>query len=923
MAAERFSLLLESTTRGTAEVEKLEKALVRVLDTAERTGKRVAESMKKTADSARQEAEGIKNAIANPLDAAGEAAENFILRFGKVGGVVAGVGVVLTGTAAAAVTLVAKVGGAADEMANFAERTGLTVNQVDRLQAMAKLADVNIGGLEAQSKVLAAALSDAGGSGDAARKALETLGVAAFDTKGRQRDLGGVMLEVFERLGDVKSQADRVSLAQQILGRGANEVLPLIRNYKELEEEVKRLGFGFDENLLAKLGQSSDEIDKLGLKWELLKRKLAEKAIGVVEIVTSVVNAAETAGAVSGTVSSSLPFAIGQHLRYGKEVALGLRDPANRGKYDLVGLSRPSAPTYAGAVATMDATIADQRARNEAATAYRSERSRTAEGQRQRLAEIETEIADADRKLIQSVDIETRKTLSDQMASLRRERAGIEAAIEAAKENEAARKKLAEQREAERLKRLERTDPQAAYYTNLNRGTALVNGLLGQLPDFRGVFMADMSGSEANEQERLAAYGAGLIASRQTSDARRLATLQQTIDLESRRIELIAGPGGELAAARQIAELRLGSLQQQIALGRDIADADLEAARIRKEFELQILDLKRQQREQGRNTFTSLFDAGVAGGQGLRSFFTSTALSIPRTIAGNLGAEFGGLTGRFSLGLGGLPGRLLAGTPFGADPLKQAGDIQLTAAQIQLDAAKIQAGAATGGIGGTFGGGVSSLSPFIFSATNRSSTPGLVVTDALGLTMPTLNTNGTVTAGSKMSGLTKGIGIGGLIAGGAFGAYSGFSAGGAQGILTGGSSLAGMTAGLLPLLGVSGPAAPLVALGGLALGGIAALLGDPKKRRAEGMQAEAERRRFDDPVGTAYTSDIYGRQLDYDYQGRTRSIVVNNYNTINAVDAPSFIDLVERNAVEVTSKITQTISGGNADDLVGVLKQAM
>jgi C4-type Zn-finger protein len=103
MAAERFSLLLESRTTGTAEVAKLEEALKRVSDIAERSSKKTeeaarksSESFRKANDSLKQQASDLKNVFTNPLGAAGEAAESFALKFGKIGVVTAGVSAGLT-----------------------------------------------------------------------------------------------------------------------------------------------------------------------------------------------------------------------------------------------------------------------------------------------------------------------------------------------------------------------------------------------------------------------------------------------------------------------------------------------------------------------------------------------------------------------------------------------------------------------------------------------------------------------------------------------------------------------------------------------------------------------------------------------------------------------------------------------------------
>ena len=89
---------------------------------------------------------------------------------------------------------------------------------------------------------------------------------------------GEVLIDVLQALGGVQDQAERVAIANSILGIGAKELLPLIRDYSELEREVTKLGFGMDEHLLKRLGQGSDEIDTLKMRWDLLVRHLLANA---------------------------------------------------------------------------------------------------------------------------------------------------------------------------------------------------------------------------------------------------------------------------------------------------------------------------------------------------------------------------------------------------------------------------------------------------------------------------------------------------------------------------------------------------------------------------------------------------------------------------------------------------------------------
>jgi hypothetical protein len=456
----------------------------------------------------------------------------------------------------------------------------------------------------------------------------------------------------------------------------------------------------------------------------------------------------------------------------------------------------------------------------------------------------------------------------------------------------------------------------AQRYAPLGLGTFQINGA-----EF------DAANSQASGLAQSAARGAGDQARIERDRNRELVAIRQSADFQARKVELLAGPGGEIAALRTATQLRIAGLEQEKTLTSDVFALEQQQGQLRLDYELRILELKKAQRNEGRTTATSLFDAAVSGGQGLRSFITSQALAIPRTIAGNLGGELGSLTGRLQIpGLSAtsLGGRLLSGTPFGVDPLKGSTDLNTEATVANTQ--QIAQLSATIGAGRTGSGFSSILSGGGLSATST-------ITDALGFEMPNISGNPVSPTGvvstpgaSRFSGATRAIGIGGALAAGAFGAYSGFSAGGAQGALTGTASIAGAAAAVLPLLSKSlALAGPIGMVAGAALGLAASLIGNPKEKRGKELAAEAESRRFTDPTGADYVQDLYGRGVGYDYRGNSRPVIINNtYNTkIDAVDAVSLGGLLQRYPDQVAAGVSNAIMSGNGDDMIGNMGMAL
>lgn len=414
---------------------------------------------------------------------------------------------------------------------------------------------------------------------------------------------------------------------------------------------------------------------------------------------------------------------------------------------------------------------------------------------------------------------------------------------------------------------------------------------------------AVQQGSEMMTPERLQAYGEGLL----NRDKQRLALIQQQVEFEAKKGQLLAGPGGEVAALERTVSLRLAAIDIMSQMTTQI-DVQAERTKILQDRELAILEIQQRRREAVRNATEQAFDAAVAGGAGISALVRSQGLGIGRTIAGNLGVQvFSGLSGKLAFpgqtntdGTPNFLGKLLANTPFAADPLKTATDRNTEATNLNTAALLGRVGGAGGGgIAGALsalpgvGGMLSGLPSYFptlsnvgpragvlpgYSGTAADSAVNRAVTEQLGVSTPV----------AESSNLGRNIGIvgAGLTAG--FGVYSGVKQGGLRGGLTATSSGLGGIASILALADVSGPAAPILAGAALGLGVVQMLLGDPKKKRDKQLDQMIEEARYNSNSPASYDLDMFGRGIDTDISGRARVVIVNQ--TVQAWDPSSFID---------------------------------
>jgi hypothetical protein len=428
------------------------------------------------------------------------------------------------------------------------------------------------------------------------------------------------------------------------------------------------------------------------------------------------------------------------------------------------------------------------------------------------------------------------------------------------------------------------------------------------------------------------AYAKGIFTSEDATRNRAKEAIKLELDYQTRKVELLAGPGGEIAAIRTATTLKLAALEKERALTEDQFAMDRERTRILQDGELRLLEIQKQREATRRQEGASIFDAITAGGGGITNYLKGFALGQGRTMFSNAYSMF--TTGtEGALGLtqnkDSTLGKIMQGTMFGAKPdaaalkMDLAGTKMDLASTKMLTAAGLMQRAAVGG--GAGGDGLASNSSSVFERTLSFLRPGAsgavsggydqnlaAAAVAAGggpfsssgpISLDDLS-NSTPSYGAPRTGMGAlgMVGAGAALAGGAFGAYSGFHAGGAQGALTGTASIAGSVGALLPMISSHlAMAGPIGMVAGMALGIAAMLMGNPKEKRAQELEREATYRHTLEPAGANYQTDIYGRGVDYNMHGTPRSSVTVNVQTL---DSASFL----QNQAKIGEAVRQALT---------------
>jgi len=430
---------------------------------------------------------------------------------------------------------------------------------------------------------------------------------------------------------------------------------------------------------------------------------------------------------------------------------------------------------------------------------------------------------------------------------------------------------------------------------------------------------------EANDKSLNEAYVTGIQDRTARADTKHLAALQAATDIQSRIIELNAGPNGEYEMAMKLSQLRLSSAEEEFKTTRDLLKLDQDRLDVAKQQSMALINLQAKRKGQFEGVAGGLFDA-VTGGGGIGNFVKGQALGVGKQLFTNAATEtvFPRIDAMLHPGSadrtqpsGTLWDRITKGTILGKDPadkgaalLNTAGiSLQTAASQLMGAASALQTGSAGGfnyasssggGVGGAYNGtglsfggimqdgmglglslgGIAGLSPSRNNSTSYSGLSGVAgglkyTGDIRGIaTGVSSGPNGSesLSTSERVGGA---IGTAGVVIGGTQQAIAGFKRGGGKGAMQGISAITGTAAVLDPE-----PISKAV-LAGVALvtSVVGQMMGDPKQMRQEFIDKTLGNAKFEAPVAKNVAMGTGGGYSDYSAWGDVRSSNLSPYPT--------------------------------------------
>lgn len=166
-----------------------------------------------------------------------------------------------------------------DDLAKFAQKTGLAANAATELAHVAKMADIDLSGLGTAFKKMQTSISEAGTGSKTVNQTLQALGLTIAELQSLKPDKQFEILA--DRISRLEDPADKTRAAVELFGRAGAELLPLFEQGAEGirlgREEAIALGKSLNEIDLERLQEADDAIKRMKASTEALSTTIASK----------------------------------------------------------------------------------------------------------------------------------------------------------------------------------------------------------------------------------------------------------------------------------------------------------------------------------------------------------------------------------------------------------------------------------------------------------------------------------------------------------------------------------------------------------------------------------------------------------------------------------------------------------------------
>lgn len=172
-------------------------------------------------------------------------------------------------TASAAMGLAIQSGlNQADKMGKAAQKIGIPVEELSKLQHAANLSDVSLDQLSTGVGKLSKNLIDGiGNPATTSARAMTALSISAKDSSGQLRPTTEIISDIAEKFSGMNDGASKTALAMALFGKSGAELIPMLNSGKtglqEMKDEAAKLGLTITDKTSKAAEQFNDDLTRL------------------------------------------------------------------------------------------------------------------------------------------------------------------------------------------------------------------------------------------------------------------------------------------------------------------------------------------------------------------------------------------------------------------------------------------------------------------------------------------------------------------------------------------------------------------------------------------------------------------------------------------------------------------------------------
>ena len=171
----------------------------------------------------------------------------------------------------------------ADQLGKLSQKVGISVEELSKLAYAAKLADVDLVGLQSGLvKLSKAAIESKDGLGDAA-SAFAALGVDVKDAQGNLKSTEQLFLETADAFATFADGPEKAAAALAIFGKSGADLIPLLNGgaaaVKAAGDELRTFGGIVTDDVAKAADQFNDNLDKLKVSSGALGTQIAAELL--------------------------------------------------------------------------------------------------------------------------------------------------------------------------------------------------------------------------------------------------------------------------------------------------------------------------------------------------------------------------------------------------------------------------------------------------------------------------------------------------------------------------------------------------------------------------------------------------------------------------------------------------------------------